>query len=222
MRALPTLQHDWQPLLAVIAILTMTVGNVTALLQTNLKRMLAYSSIAHAGYVLVALVAGGFDGYGAAVFYLAVYSIMNLGAFAVLTMLGRDSDEPMLVSDLAGLGFRRPWAGLALTLFMVSLGGIPPTVGFMGKLMVFNAAVKAGLIMPLVIVGVLNSVVSVYYYLRVTVALYMREPEGEPTAFSWNAPAAIAVLLAAALTIYLGIHSQDLWAEARRSVLGLL
>ena len=222
MRALPTLQHDWQPLLAVIAILTMTVGNVTALLQNNLKRMLAYSSIAHAGYVLVALVAGGFDGYGAAVFYLAVYSIMNLGAFAVLTMLGRDSDEPMLVSDLAGLGFRRPWAGLALTLFMVSLGGIPPTVGFMGKLMVFNAAVKAGLIMPLVIVGVLNSVVSVYYYLRVTVALYMREPEGEPTAFSWNAPAALAVLLAAALTIYLGVHSQDLWAEARRSVLGLL
>ncbi len=222
LRALPTLQHDWQPLLAVIAMLTMTVGNVTALLQNNLKRMLAYSSIAHAGYVLVALVAGGFEGYGAAVFYLALYSIMNLGAFAVLTMLGRDQDEPMLVSDLAGMGFRRPFAGLALTLFMISLGGIPPTAGFMGKLMVFNAAVKAGLIQPLVIVGVINSVISVYYYLRVTVALYMREPEGEPTTFSWNLPAALAVLVTAALTIYLGLNAQGLWIEAQRSVLGLL
>lgn len=222
LRALPTLQHDWQPLLAAIAMLTMTVGNVTALLQNNLKRMLAYSSIAHAGYVLVALVAGGFEGYGAAVFYLALYSIMNLGAFAVLTMLGRDQDEPMLVSDLAGLGFRRPFVGLALTLFMLSLGGIPPTAGFMGKLMVFNAAVKAGLIQPLVIVGVINSVISVYYYLRVTVALYMREPEGEATAFSWNVPAALAVLLMAALTIWLGLNSQGLWIEAQRSVLGLL
>jgi NADH-quinone oxidoreductase subunit N len=222
LRALPTLQHDWQPLLAVIAMLTMTVGNVTALLQNNLKRMLAYSSIAHAGYVLVALVAGGFEGYGAAVFYLAIYSVMNLGAFALLTMLGRDQDEPMLVSDLAGMGFRRPFVGLALTLFMISLGGIPPTAGFMGKLMVFNAAVKAGLIQPLVIVGVINSVISVYYYLRVTVALYMREPEGEPTAFSWNVPAALAVLLTAALTIYLGFNAQSLWIEAQRSVLGLL
>jgi NADH-quinone oxidoreductase subunit N len=222
LRALPTLQDDWQPLLAVIAMLTMTVGNVTALLQNNLKRMLAYSSIAHAGYVLVALVAGGFEGYGAAVFYLAIYSVMNLGAFALLTMLGRDQDEPVLVSDLAGMGFRRPFVGLALTLFMISLGGIPPTAGFMGKLMVFNAAVKAGLIQPLVIVGVINSVISVYYYLRVTVALYMREPEGEPTAFSWNVPAALAVLLTAALTIYLGFNAQSLWIEAQRSVLGLL
>jgi NADH-quinone oxidoreductase subunit N len=222
LRALPTLQHDWQPLLAVIAMLTMTVGNVTALLQNNLKRMLAYSSIAHAGYVLVALVAGGFEGYGAAVFYLAIYSVMTQGAFALLTMLGRDQDEPMLVSDLAGMGFRRPFVGLALTLFMISLGGIPPTAGFMGKLMVFNAAVKAGLIQPLVIVGVINSVISVYYYLRVTVALYMREPEGEPTAFSWNVPAALAVLLTAALTIYLGFNAQSLWIEAQRSVLGLL
>ncbi|HXS81943.1 MAG TPA: NADH-quinone oxidoreductase subunit N, partial [Methylomirabilota bacterium] len=195
MRALPSLQHDWQPLLAVVAMLTMTVGNVTALLQNNVKRMLAYSSIAHAGYILVALAAGGPDGSAAAVFYLAVYSFMNLGAFALLTMMGRGSDEPVLVSDLAGLGFRQPLAGLALTLFMVSLGGIPPTAGFMGKVVVFGAAVKAGLIWPLVVVGVLNSVISVFYYLRITVALYMREPEGEPVALSLNAPAVAALLL---------------------------
>ena len=222
LRALPSLAHDWQPLLAVVAMLTMTVGNVAALLQNNVKRMLAYSSIAHAGYVLVALVAGGSEGYAAAVFYLAVYSFMNLGAFALLTMMGRGSDEPVLVSDLAGLGFRNPLAGLALTLFMISLGGIPPTAGFMGKILVFGAAVKAGLVWPLVVVGVLNSVVSVFYYLRITVALYMREPEGEPVALSINAPAVLALLVTAAATLWFGMQAQGLWLAAQRSVLGLL
>ena len=221
-RALPSLQHDWQPLLAVVAMLTMTVGNVTALLQNNVKRMLAYSSIAHAGYILVALAAGGREGSAAAVFYLAAYSFMNLGAFALLTMMGRGSDEPVLVSDLAGLGFRQPLAGLALTLFMVSLGGIPPTAGFMGKVLVFGAAVKAGLVWPLVVVGVLNSVISVFYYLRITVALYMREPEGEPVALSLNAPAVAALLLTAAATLWWGLQAQGLWQAAQRSVLGLL
>jgi NADH-quinone oxidoreductase subunit N len=222
LRALPSVADEWQPLLAVVAMVTMTVGNVTALLQNNLKRMLAYSSIAHAGYLLVALVAGGPDGAAAAVFYLAAYSAMNLGAFALLTMLGRGSDEPVLVSDLAGLGFRQPVLGLALTLFMVSLGGIPPTAGFIGKVLVFGAAVKAGFIWPLVVVGVLNSVVSVYYYLRVTVALYMRAPEGEPVALSWNAPGVVAVVLTVAATLWWGLQSQDLWLAARQSVLGLL
>jgi NADH-quinone oxidoreductase subunit N len=222
MRALPTLQHDWQPLLSVVAMLTMTVGNVTALLQNNVKRMLAYSSIAHAGYILVALAAGGRDGSAAAVFYLAAYSFMNLGAFALLTMMGRGSDEPVLVSDLAGLGFRQPLAGLALTLFMVSLGGIPPTAGFMGKVLVFGSAVKAGLVWPLVVVGVLNSVVSVFYYLRITVALYMREPEGEPVALSLNAPGVAALLLTAAATLWWGLQAGSLWQAAQRSVLGIL
>jgi NADH-quinone oxidoreductase subunit N len=222
LRALPSLAHDWQPLLAAVAMLTMTVGNVAALLQNNVKRMLAYSSIAHAGYVLVALVAGGSEGYAAAVFYLAVYSFMNIGAFALLTMMGRGSDEPVLVSDLAGLGFRNPLAGLALTLFMISLGGIPPTAGFMGKVLVFGAAVKAGLVWPLVVVGVLNSVVSVFYYLRITVALYMREPEGEPVALSVNAPAVLALLVTAAATLWFGMQAQGLWLAAQKSVLGLL
>jgi NADH-quinone oxidoreductase subunit N len=222
LRALPSLAHDWQPLLSAIAILTMTVGNVAALLQNNVKRMLAYSSIAHAGYVLVALVAGGNEGYAAAVFYLAVYSFMNLGAFALLTMLGRGRDEPVLVSDLAGLGFRSPLAGLALTLFMISLGGIPPTAGFMGKVLVFGAAVRAGLVWPLVVVGVLNSVVSVFYYLRITVALYMREPEGEPVALSVNAPAVLALVVTAAATLWFGMQAHGLWLAAQRSVLGLL
>ncbi len=219
--ALPDLQADWRPILSWLAILTMTVGNVTALLQNNLKRMLAYSSIAHAGYVLVALVAGGPDGASAALFYLAVYALMNLGAFGLLALLGRGPDERVLISDLAGLGFRQPFLALAMTVFMISLGGIPPTAGFMGKVYVFSVAVKAGLI-PLVVVGVLNSVVSVFYYLRVTVALYMEEPPGEPVPVSWTVPAAIGVVIALALTLWWGVQAQALLAQAQRSVLGLL
>src|SRR5216117_3901223 len=178
MSALGEVQADWRPVLAWLAALTMTVGNVTALLQSNVKRMLAYSSIAHAGYVLVAVTAGGQAGASAALFYLAVYSFMNLGAFGILALLGREQDERVLVADLAGLGFRQPVLGIAMTVFMISLGGIPPTAGFMGKVYVFGAALQAHLI-PLVIVGVLNSVVSVFYYLRITVALYMsEEPAG--------------------------------------------
>ncbi|MCC6349655.1 MAG: NADH-quinone oxidoreductase subunit N [Candidatus Eisenbacteria bacterium] len=222
LRALEPLQVDWVPLLAVVAFLTMTVGNVTALLQNNLKRMLAYSSIAHAGYILVAVAAGGPEGASAAVFYLAVYSFMNLGAFSVLTMMGRGRDERVLMSDLSGLGFRQPFLGLAMTVFMVSLGGIPPTAGFMGKVYVFGAAMKNPALLWLVVAGVLNSVVSVYYYLRVTVAMYMREPEGEPVQVSWGVPVALAVVLALVATLWFGVQANGLWAMARDSVLGLL
>ncbi|HET7224996.1 MAG TPA: NADH-quinone oxidoreductase subunit N [Candidatus Eisenbacteria bacterium] len=215
------LHVDWTPVLSGIAILTMTVGNVAALMQTNVKRMLAYSSIAHAGYVLVAVTAGGPQGTAAALFYLAVYSIMNLGAFGILTLLGRDRDERVLVSDLAGLGFRQPFLGLAMTVFMISLGGIPPTAGFMGKVYVFGAALQAHLV-PLVVVGVLNSVVSVFYYLRITVAMYMEEPQGEPTPISWAAPGAIALAAMLALTIWWGVQAYPLLEQARRSVMGLL
>jgi NADH-quinone oxidoreductase subunit N len=214
--------HDHlAPLLSGIAILTMTIGNVTALLQTNLKRMLAYSSIAHAGYVLVAIVAGGPDGGSAALFYLAVYSIMNLGAFGILTVLGRERDERVMLPDIAGLGFRRPALGIAMTIFMLSLGGIPPTAGFMGKIYVFGVALKAGLV-PLVVIGVLNSVVSVFYYLRVTVAMYMEEPQGEETPVSWALPARVALLVAVVLTIWWGIQAHALLDQAQRSVSGML
>jgi NADH-quinone oxidoreductase subunit N len=221
LRALGGVPADWVPVLGAVAILTMTVGNVTALLQNNLKRMLAYSSIAHAGYVLVAVAAGGPDGAAAAVFYLAVYSFMNLGAFGVLTLLGRGTHERVLMADIAGLGFRQPLLGLALTVFMISLGGIPPTAGFMGKVYVFGSALRAGLV-PLVIVGVLNSVVSVFYYLRVTVALYMQEPQGEGTEVAWAAPSAVALVLALVLTLWWGVQAGGLLALAQRSVLGLL
>jgi len=221
LKVLAPTQADWAPLLIWIAILTMTVGNVTALLQTNLKRMLAYSSIAHAGVVLVAVVAGGTDGASAALFYLAVYSFMNLGAFGILTLLGKGPEERVLISDLAGLGFRQPLLGLAMTVFMLSLGGIPPTAGFMGKLYVFSVALKAGLV-PLVIVGVLNSVVAIFYYLRVTIAMYMEEPRGEPAGIAWALPGVLALIVTLALTLWWGVAAHGLLDLAQRSVLGLL
>jgi len=221
LRAMGGVPGEWTPILTVVAILTMTVGNVTALLQTNLKRMLAYSSIAHAGYVLVAVVAGGPEGASAALFYLAVYSFMNLGAFGVLTVMGRGGQERVLMADMAGVGFRQPLLALAMTVFMVSLAGIPPTAGFMGKVYVFGTALKAGFL-PLVIVGVLNSVVSVFYYLRVTVAMYMQEPQGEPTEVSWAVPGIVALVVAVALTLWWGVQAGALLEQAQRSVLGLL
>src|SRR5207245_5038721 len=136
---------------------------------------------------------------------LAVYAFMNLGAVGVLTLLGKGLEEPVLVADLAGLGFRRPFLGIAMTVFMISLGGIPPTAGFMGKVYVFGVALKAGLV-PLVIVGVLNSVVSVFYYLRITVAMYMEEPRVEPTAVAWALPSAIALGVSVALTLWWGVE----------------
>ena len=221
LNVLGDVRADWMPVITWVAILTMTVGNVTALLQNNLKRMLAYSSIAHAGYVLVGVAAGGPDGASAALFYLAVYSFMNLGAFGILTLLGKGRDERVLISDIAGIGFRHPALGIAMTLFMLSLGGIPPTAGFMGKVYVFGVALKAGLV-PLVVVGVLNSVISVFYYLRVTVAMYMEEPRGEPTAVSWAFPSALAVVAAVALTLWWGLQAHGLLEQAQRSVLGLM
>ena len=220
--ALSVTDTDWRPLLSWIAAITMTVGNVSALLQNNVKRMLAYSSIAHAGYVLVAVAAGGAEGTAAAIFYLAVYSFMNLGAFGILALLGRDQDERVLISDLAGLGFRQPLIGLAMTVFMISLGGIPPTAGFMGKVYVFGAALDAGMV-PLVIAGVLNSVVSVFYYLRITVAMYMtEEPAGGPVEVSWAAPAVVALLATLVLTLWWGVQAQALLLTAQQSVRGLL
>ena len=162
-------------ILAVLAVLSMTVGNVLALVQEDAKRLLAYSSIAQAGYVLVAVVAGSELGASAVLFYLLGYTFTNLGAFAVLIAWGRQGESRIPLTDLAGLGFRQPWMAAALTFFLLSLTGIPLTAGFVGKLHLFGAAVEAGWVW-LAIVAVLNSVVSAFYYLHVVVVMYMREP----------------------------------------------
>jgi len=170
------LSNLWAGFLAVAAVLTMTWGNVVAIQQRNIKRMLAYSSIAHAGYLLVAMVAGGDNGRAALLFYFLPYALMNLGAFAVVAAVERRTGgDAVLVDDYAGLASRSPWLALAMAVFMFSLAGIPPTAGFMGKFYIFKAAVETGHL-GLAVVGVLNSVISLYYYLRPVVAMYMQEP----------------------------------------------
>lgn len=165
---------EWTGLLEVLAILTMTVGNVVAISQHSVKRMLAYSSIAHAGYALVGLVANTGEGGAAVLFYLAVYTAMNVGAFAVLVAMGRRGEPNDDLESLAGVGFRQPILGLSMTVFMLALAGMPPTAGFAGKFYLFSAAIDAGHVM-LAVAGVLNSLISVYYYLGVIVQMYMVE-----------------------------------------------
>jgi NADH-quinone oxidoreductase subunit N len=174
--ALGDLNGDWVWVLAILSALTMTVGNLAALRQTNLKRMLAYSSIAHAGYILVGVAAYNELGTSAMLFYLFAYAFMNVGAFAILIAVGRfdgAAEGAETLNDLAGLAARKPGLAAAMTLFMLSLAGIPPLVGFLAKLYVFSAAVQAGLVW-LAVFGVVNSVISAYYYLRVVVVMYMR------------------------------------------------
>jgi NADH-quinone oxidoreductase subunit N len=221
MTALPGLQPDWSRVLWVLAVLTMTVGNVVAIAQSNIKRMLAYSSIAHAGYILVALVAANRLGSGSVLFYLVAYTFMNLGAFAVVIALARQDGERVAIDEFAGLGLRYPFLGAAMALFMFSLAGIPPTGGFMGKFYIFSAAIQADYI-GLAILGVLNSVISVYYYLRITVVMYMNPGEAEP-AFGRLSPAlGLAVGMAILGTMYLGLFPASFLDVARRSVEALL
>ncbi|MFO8098505.1 MAG: NADH-quinone oxidoreductase subunit N [Salinibacter sp.] len=202
--------------LSVVAVITMVVGNVVALVQTNVKRLLAYSSIAHAGYVLVGLAAGSPEGYSGALFYLLVYALMNIGAFGVMALLewdGKQGREQTLES-LAGIGNRRPVLGVAMGIFMFSLIGFPPLGGFIGKWAVFAPAINAGLTW-LAVVGVLMSAVSAYYYLRVVYVFWMQtEADVEATAgFSASAlphpsPGAVGtVVVCAVALIVLGVYA---------------
>jgi len=217
---LPVMSADWRLLFEALAIVTMTVGNFAALTQSNLKRMLAYSSIAHAGYVLIGVVAGTPRGVTAMLIYLLIYSFMQLGAFTVIVLLRRQDVVGDELKDFSGLHFRHPFAAFAMLLFMLSLGGIPPTAGFMGKLWLFGAAIDAGYVW-LAVIGVLNSAVSLYYYIRVVVFMYLKKETigSEPKV---SAPLAIALGVAVAGTLVLGIYPRQLFeiAEASARTLG--
>jgi NADH-quinone oxidoreductase subunit N len=176
-----TLTPRWTTLLAAVAVASMTLGNLVAIAQRDLKRMLAYSGIAHMGYALVGIVAYGFDGLSGVLVYLAAYTLMNIAAFTVIASFSEREDEPHLLTDLAGQGWTRPFLALVLSLAMFSLAGIPPTVGFVGKFLVFRAAVNAHMVW-LAVIGVLNSLISVFYYVRVVYYLYMKPlPRREPS-----------------------------------------
>ncbi len=202
--ALPTLPDQATDVIVLLAMLTMSVGNIIAIAQTNIKRMLAYSSIAHAGYVMVGLAAANAEGESGAMFYLLVYCVMNIGAFGAVILARTADGENLMISDYAGLGFRKPLLAIFMTTMLLSLAGFPPTAGFIGKLYLFKSAISAKLYL-LVIVGALNTAISAFYYLRVVVTMYMREPEEELEFNPYPSTLVIGLTLAAVGIILIGI-----------------
>ena len=197
----------WEPMIIWLSILTMTVANLVALAQTNLKRLLAYSSIAHAGYLLIAVVCRPDDGVSAILFYLTSYGLMTVGAFAVLAAAGRgnpDAERGYEFSSWAQLGWKRPMLGMALAFFLFSLAGMPPTGGFLGKYVIFQAAIKSEHYV-LAVIGMLNAVVAAFYYIRVIVIMYFREAETEELPMPVTPATAAVVVFSAIGVLYLGI-----------------
>jgi NADH-quinone oxidoreductase subunit N len=219
--ALPEFRPDWTSIMWLIAVATMTVGNIIAISQNNIKRMLAYSSIAHAGYILVAFVAGNKSGTSGILFYLMTYAFMNLGAFTCVILFGKKGEENILITDYAGVGFKYPLLAASMTIFLLSMAGIPPLGGFMAKLYIFSAAVEAKFYW-LAILGVLNSAISVYYYLRVTVLMYFRESEREITGLQFSPAPVIALILALIGTFYMGLFPANVLSFAQKSIAGLM
>jgi len=205
MTAFEPIASGWEPLVWISALLSMTIGNFAALMQANVKRLLAYSSIAHAGYVMVALTARSDVGTAAAMFYLAAYAFMNIGAFAVVSHLSGKGERYQNVDDFAGLGQKQPMTAAMLSIFLLSLIGVPLTGGFFGKFYIFKAALESHLVW-LTVLGLLNSAVAAYYYLRLLVVMYMREPSEATTNAEPLSPGLSAALILPALgTLVLGI-----------------
>jgi NADH-quinone oxidoreductase subunit N len=204
--------HIFTPYLAAISVLSMLFGSIVAIVQDNIKRMLAYSSIAHAGYMLIGFAAGSFDGIAGIIFYLTAYTFMNLGAFGIVSIIEGENEANLSINSYAGLGSRRPLLAAFLSIIMFSLAGIPPFAGFFGKYYVFISAIQSGLTW-LAIVGVISSVISVYFYLRIVVLMYFRDAEQEITS-AQTSTGLLAVIISVLLVIVLGI--------APGSIIGLI
>jgi len=216
-----TAAPGWFWLIWVSAILSMTIGNIGALVQQSVKRMLAYSSIAHAGYILIAFAAAQDVGMSAAIFYTATYAAMNVGAFALVAHLANAGEKYVTLEDYAGLGRRAPAQAAILTVFMLSLIGIPVTGGFLAKFYVFQAAMQSHLT-GLVIVGVINSAIASYYYLRVIVVMYMREPSKEVPVMRMSPGLVVALSACVVATIYLGVLPDRVLRYALQSAQALV
>ncbi|MEP7358812.1 MAG: NADH-quinone oxidoreductase subunit N [Anaerolineales bacterium] len=222
--AFPGLATEWVVVAAIISALTMTLGNFAAIAQSNIKRMLAYSSIAHAGYILMGLVAASSPNstlrtfsIGACLFYLLAYAVTNLGTWAVVMAVERAEGQGLSLADYSGLAARRPGLALAMAIFMLSLTGLPPTVGFVAKFYVFRATLDAGYLW-LALIGVITSLVSAYYYLRIVVNMYMREGEG----LALSRPVLnLAVGATALATFIFGILPGPLMRLATNALMGL-
>jgi NADH-quinone oxidoreductase subunit N len=209
----------WSAWLIGLALATMLLGNLAAIVQQNIKRMLAYSSIAHAGYAMIGLIVGGELGTMSLMLYMAIYTVMNLGAFGVVILMRRAGVAGEQISDLSGLAKEQPAAALAMLIFMFSLAGIPPTAGFVAKFYLFMAAVNSGLAW-LAVAGVLLSAVSAYYYLRVVMVMYMKEPAG-PIELAWSPSAVTALVVMLVVTLAVGLYPAPLINYTQDAILRL-
>ena len=207
----------WTGILWLIAVLTMTLGNITALMQDDIKRMLAYSSIAHAGYILIAFVIGDRAFSSSILFYVLVYSFMNIGAFAVVMLLGRKDAANTGIESYAGLAARHPFIALSMSAFLLSLAGVPPLAGFMGKFYVLSAAIRAEHYW-LAVIGVLNSAVAAYYYLRVIMYMYFKEPAGEPGRPDISPAYIVTIAISLWALFHMGIFPREFMLIAQKSV----
>jgi NADH-quinone oxidoreductase subunit N len=207
---------EWNKLLAILSVLTMTLGNLVAVWQDNLKRLLAYSSIAHAGYMLMGVVVLSNQGIAAVLIYLMMYLFMNLGAFFVVMLVANKTGSED-ISAYRGLGYRAPLIGVAMAIFLVSLTGLPPTAGFIGKLYLFAALLDAKWIW-LAVVGALNSVISLYYYARVLRYMFLRNPEGQTGSITLQRSEAILLLAFVIPTLLFGLYFGPLVELANASV----
>jgi len=215
--ALTSLPMKWEEVLWVLSVATMSLGNLIALRQDDIKRMLAYSSIAHAGYILIGIISGPTRGYSAALFYLYAYAFMNIGAFSVVAILSKKGHPNTVLEAYSGIASRHPLLALSMTIFLFSLAGVPPTAGFMAKFYVFSAAVKEGYIW-LAVLGVLNSAVAAYYYLRVMVYMYFREPKLEIQTGSASFAGVLTIIFSLWGVLQFGILPSSLLALAQTSL----
>ena len=218
MDALPDLEPQWNGIIILLAMITMTGGNIIAIAQTNIKRMLAYSSIAHAGYILIGLAAANNDGKSSAMLYLLIYCVMNIAAFGAVILAKNADGESLLISDYTGLGFRKPLIGLFLTLMLLSLAGFPPTAGFVGKFYIFKSAVQSGHVW-LVIIGAINTAISAFYYLRVVVTMYMNEPEEELEFNPYPSTLVLGLVIASIVVLLIGILPSPLLSTVKNAVM---
>jgi NADH-quinone oxidoreductase subunit N len=214
--ALPSLEEIWMPFLFGVSVLTMLVGNTAAIFQNDVKRMLAYSGVAHAGYLLIGIVANSQDGVASILFYLGVYLFMNIGAFAVVFMLEGEGEQANSINRFKGLAKRKPYLAAAMSLFMLSLAGFPPTAGFFGKLYLFIAAIKQGYVL-IAILAVVASMIAVYFYLRVIAMMYFQEGESEETIHTSRGMTAIVAVSSVAI-VTIGLFPSTLMQLALASI----
>ena len=211
--AMPELSYSWEILLCIVSVLSMFIGNLGAIMQTNIKRLIAFSSVSHVGYLLIAIIAKSSLSSSSLIFYMLTYAFMIFGVFGIVILLGKKGEENLEIENYSGLAYKHPIIALTMTIFLLSLGGLPPLAGFVAKFYIFSAALKEGYLI-LVIIAVLNSAISFYYYLKVIVFMYMKEPV-KPFNISLSPMTLLVIAISVFGTIQLGIYPDPIISLAQ-------